>query len=48
LSLQLRPGEGLDRQIARATDLGANMISLGILGLLTERCQAFIKDFRTR
>lgn len=48
LSLQLRPSADLDAQIERCAALGANMISIPLLGLLVQRSQGFIADVRSR
>ncbi len=48
LSLQLRPGEGMNRQIARCAELGARMISISLLGMLVQRCRDFVTDVRSR
>lgn len=48
LSLQLRAGDGLDRQIVRCMELGARMVSVPLLGLLVHRCHDFVADVRSR
>jgi 2-keto-3-deoxy-L-rhamnonate aldolase RhmA len=48
LSLQLRAAGDLDRQIERCAALGANMISVPVLGLLVRESKRFIADVRRR
>jgi 4-hydroxy-2-oxoheptanedioate aldolase len=48
LSLQLRAAGDMDGQIARCVALGANMISVPILGLLVRSSTAFVADLRAR
>jgi len=48
LSLQLRAAGDVDGQIARCVALGANMISVPILGLLVRSGTAFVADLKAR
>jgi len=48
LSLQLRAAGDVDDQIARCIALGANMISVPILGLLVRSSTAFVADLKAR
>ena len=48
LSLQLRAAGDVDGQIARCIALGANMISVPILGLLVRSSTAFVADLKAR
>ena len=48
LSLQLRAAGDLDRQIERCAALGANMISVPVLGLMLRESKRFVADTRGR
>jgi 4-hydroxy-2-oxoheptanedioate aldolase len=48
LSLQLRASGDLDRQIERCATLGANMISIPLLGMLLREGMRFVTDMKAR
>ncbi len=48
LSLQLRASGDLDRQIERCAGLGANMISIPLLGMLLREGKRFVTNMKAR